>query len=118
MAAPSKLTDEQWEQVRKWESEGRPRPETARLIQQHYGVSITRKALGNRLGRRNAVLGRDKDARIFKTYLTDEQIEALRSIACGFGLRDGAPEGNVSSLMRGIADKQYEVRRVSPGALR
>jgi hypothetical protein len=109
LAAPSKLTDAQWAQVRAWENEGRPRPETARLILDHYGVSITREALSNRLGPRKPAFGRAEGTRIFKTYLTDEQIEELRSLARGFGLRDGSPDGNISSLLRGIADGKYAV---------
>lgn len=109
VAAPSKLTDAQWEQVEVWEREGRPRPETARLILENYGVSITRKALANRLGPRNPAFGRSTGTRVFKVYLTPEEMAELRGMAVGFGLRDGAPDGNVSSLLRGIAQGKYSV---------
>jgi hypothetical protein len=112
MAAPSKLTPEQWEQVRAWEAEGRPRPETARLILEHYGVSITRKALANRLGKRSNELAPSEGTRVFKVYHTPGEMETIRELAAGFGLRDGAPGGNASGLLRGISKGEYRVTRV------
>ena len=120
MAPPSKLTPEQWAIVEKWERDRIPRPEQAERIQAQFGVTMTRANLARAHGRRDPVQPRSENTKVFKIYLSPEQMERVRAVAASHGFRDKVAinTGNASQMLRAIAEGDLSVTPRKTGQLR
>lgn len=112
--AVSKLTDDQWDDVRRLDALGMPRTEIARQMQHRYGVQIGAAAIGRTLGPKDRG-GPSEGSRNILIRLNDDELERLRAIADELGYTGyrgkTAGIGSMSELLRAIARGEVAVTR-------
>ncbi len=114
VAAVSKLTDEQWDYVRKLDSDGVPRSEIAQRVGDAFGVRITPGRLGQVLGAKDRP-GPSEESRAIRILLNDDELTELRRIAESLGytgyIGKTTGVGSMSELLRAIARGDVRVER-------
>lgn len=114
---PGKLSSEQWDTIAQWDrEENLSRAGLQRRIKAEFGVDITRSRIGQVLGRRMGADDAPTGTREYKFVLLPEHNERLRELAAEIGERQfggsvDAP-GNISGMLRGIAEGEYAISRV------
>jgi hypothetical protein len=112
----SKLTQEQWEEVQKWHREGHTLAAMSRMIQEHFGVSMSRERLRAVFGPKSEDVKPFPGSRSYEVVMSPEEADRFREVAASLGYRvwngNRVGEGSMSALIRGIARGNV---RVKPG---
>lgn len=113
LVAVSKLTDEQWDEVRRLDADGMPRTEIARQVQTQFGVRISHAYLSRVLGPKTE--RPSAASRPVQVLINDDELEALRELAAQLGYEGfigrSAGVGSLSALLRAIARGEVKVER-------